>query len=141
MKKSIKITIFVILVLTAFSIWVPFAGMYMSGVGSSAYMVEEYIEAKSCYPKNLRELEDFHDFTVTNVEFNFDVPMDKITANGQKLYLNNKRVWLVKPKGVVCCLVIGFLIPSITTHYSYEIYKCYIENCAEDQFPAITPIN
>jgi hypothetical protein len=128
MRKAVKITIFIIVLVAVLSVWMPFLGIYASGVGSTAFMVEEYIEANNRFPQNMRELESFHDFKINNAEINFDISLDDITAKGKKLYIDNNQTWLIKPKGTVRCLIIGPFIPKLKTDYSYKIYESYKEN-------------
>ena len=62
---------------------------------------------------------------INSLDINF-ISIDKISTKDKKLYLNNEKTWLVKPKGR-CKLWLNIFSPVLTQKYSYEVYEKYRE--------------
>jgi hypothetical protein len=125
MKRKIKyIIISVVVAFITFSVWINFAGLGNSAFSSSVNRVEEYIESENRFPENLAELEKFHERKMTAIKIN-QVDIDKIIVKDGKLYLDGKKVWLVKPSGQYI-FWINVLMPAMTTAYSHDVYEKYM---------------
>lgn len=125
-RKVVKIIILCIVFLILFSIWFNLAGMSFSGFIGEFEDIEKYIEKEKVFPKKILDITEFTDRELWFLEVNFDIAIEEIIEKNQKLYLHNKRVWLVKPKGQCKWLLIPFY-GLIEKKYSYEIYAKYLE--------------
>lgn len=129
MKKKNKIIVLIVsivLFLILFGIWIHFVGLGASILGGYTYDLQKYIEEHKMLPKNVAELEKYYGYKINHVKFNLNIPIDDVVVKNEKLYLNGKKIWLVKLDGI-WKYSLNVISPILVKQYSYDIYKTYQE--------------
>ena len=125
MKIKMKVLMISGVLVISFGIWINCVGLANSSFNFSVNCMMDFMEAQKRLPESIAELERFHEQNIPGLKIN-SVDIDKVITKDRKLYLNDKRVWLVKPSGRYVLLG-NVLVPAMTREYSYDIYEKYKE--------------